>query len=244
MTGPRTVVLNGDLGSGKTTVSVALAERLGVRRVSIGDLYRQMAAEHGMTALQFNLHAELDDKIDHYIDQLQHDIAASGEPLVVDSRLAWHFFGGAYKVHLVTDPVVAARRVLGRTGGPVEQYTSLEDACTQLAARSESERQRFLARYGADKTRLQNYDLICDTTSATPADIVARIIEWPEAPTCLLDPHRVRQTSSTESDGEIEVLYQNPHFFAVRGGLRLDAAVQAGGTLIPVQLVEEAGKVA
>ena len=37
------------------------AERLGVRRVSIGDLYRQMAAEHGMTALQFNLHAELDD---------------------------------------------------------------------------------------------------------------------------------------------------------------------------------------
>jgi predicted cytidylate kinase len=242
MTGPRTVVLNGDLGSGKTTVSVALAERLGMRRVSIGDLYRQMAAERGMTALQFNLHAELDDKIDHYIDQLQYDIAASGEPLVVDSRLAWYFFRDAYKVHLITDPVVAARRVLGRAGGPVEHYSSLEDACTQLAARSESERQRFLARYEADKTRLQNYDLICDTTSATPADIVARIIEWPEAPTCLLDPRRVRRTSSTDSDGEIEVVHQNPHFFAVRGELRLDAAVQAGETLIPVQLMDEAGR--
>ncbi|GGN93817.1 hypothetical protein GCM10010112_82510 [Actinoplanes lobatus] len=242
MTAPRTVVLNGDLGSGKTTVSVALAERLGVRRVSIGDLYRQMAAEHGMTALQFNLHAELDDKIDHYIDQLQYDIAASGEPLVVDSRLAWHFFRGAYKVHLVTDPVVAARRVLGRAGGPVERYTNLEDACTQLAARSESERQRFLTRYGVDKTRLQNYDLICDTTSATPVDIVTRIIEWAAAPTCLLDPRRVLRTTPTESDGEIKVLHQNSHFFAVSGGLRLDAAAQAGETLVPVQLVDEAGK--
>lgn len=114
MNRPRTVVFNGDLGSGKTTVSVLVAERLGLRRVSIGDLYRQMAAEHGMTALEFNLHAELDDKDDHYIDQLQHDIAASGEHLIVDSRLAWFFFTDALKVHLVTDPVVAARRVLGR----------------------------------------------------------------------------------------------------------------------------------
>jgi predicted cytidylate kinase len=238
MTAPRTVVLNGDLGSGKTTVSVALAERLGVRRVSIGDLYRQMAAEHGMTALQFNLHAELDDKIDHYIDQLQYDIAASGEPLVVDSRLAWHFFRGAYKVHLITDPVVAARRVMGRAGGPVERYRSIKDACTQLAARSESERQRFLTRYGADKTRLQNYDLICDTTSASPADVVTRIVEWAATPTCLLDPRRIRRTSSTDSDGEVRVVHRNSHFFAVRGGRRLDAAVHAGETLIPVQLDE------
>src|SRR4051794_1003396 len=124
MTRPRTVVLNGDLGSGKTTVSVLLAQRLGVRRVSIGDLYRRMAAEHGMTALQFNLHSEVDDRVDHSIAQLQHDIAAAGESLVVDSRLAWHFFTDALKVHLITEPMIAARRVLGRTGDPVENYRS------------------------------------------------------------------------------------------------------------------------
>jgi cytidylate kinase len=88
----RPVVVNGDLGSGKTTVSVLLAQRLGIRRVSIGDLYRDLASQRGVTALQLNLHAELDDKIDHYVDNLQRDIAASGEQLVVDSRLAWHFF--------------------------------------------------------------------------------------------------------------------------------------------------------
>jgi cytidylate kinase len=248
MTRPRTVVLNGDLGSGKTTVSVLLARRLGVRRVSIGDLYRQMAADHGMTALQLNLHAELDDKVDHYIDNLQHDIAAAGEDLVVDSRLAWHFFTGALKVHLVTDPVVAARRVLGRPGGPVENYRDLDESRRRLADRSESERRRFLIRYGVDKTRLRNYDLVCDTTRAEPAEVVARIVDLlgepgeaaagepaeaaaGERPVCHLDPGRVRRRPETVEDGEITVRHEAPDFVAVRGGRRLDAAVRAGDRL-------------
>ncbi|GAA2614808.1 hypothetical protein Adu01nite_33330 [Paractinoplanes durhamensis] len=237
---PCTVVLNGDLGSGKTTVSVMLAERLGVRRVSIGDLYRRMAAEHGMTALQFNLHSELDDKVDHYIDQLQHDIAASDERLVVDSRLAWHFFTDALKVHLITDPVEAARRVLGRPGDAVENYGSIEDAGRQLADRSESERQRFLSRYGVDKTDLRNYDLVCDTTSADPEQVVARIVEMLERPpaalVCYLDPRRVRPAAVTDDDGEIAVVHRAPHFVAVRGQRRLEAAVRAGETLTPMEL--------
>jgi len=112
-------VVNGDLGSGKSTVSKLLARRLGIRRISIGDLYRQMAQHRGMTALELNLHAELDDKIDHYVDRLQDDIAGSGEHVVMDSRLAWFFFRDAVKVHLITDPVVAAHRVMGRPADSV-----------------------------------------------------------------------------------------------------------------------------
>lgn len=246
MTLPRTVVLNGDLGSGKTTVSVVLAERLGVRRVSIGDLYRRMAAEHDMTALQFNLHSELDDKVDHLIDQLQHDIAASGERLVVDSRLAWHFFRDAFKVHLITDPLVAARRVLARPGDPVENYRSVEEALHELAGRSESERQRFLSRYGVDKTRLHNYDLVCDTTRAEPELVIARILEaleryngTPSAPLCHLDPRRVRRTAATEKDGEIVVRLHARTFIAVRGGRELSAAVDNGEAMTPMVLTGE-----
>ncbi|GAA0455948.1 hypothetical protein Ade02nite_04770 [Paractinoplanes deccanensis] len=235
------MVFNGDLGSGKTTVSVMVAESLGLRRVSIGDLYRRMAAEHGMTALQFNLHAELDEKVDHYIDQLQYDIAASGEHLVVDSRLAWHFFTDALKVHLVTDPLVAAGRALGRPGDAVESYRDVDEAARHLAGRSESERHRFLSRYGVDKTRLHNYDLICDTTSAPPHEIAARVValldEPPRAtPACYLDPGRVHRTPETDDNGDIVVRYRPPHFFAVRGHRRLRAAVRAGETLTAVVL--------
>src|SRR5262249_41488182 len=148
MASRRSVVLNGDLGSGKTTVSTLLAERLGIRRVSVGDMYRAMAARQGLTALQLNLHAQLDDKVDYIVDQMQRDMAASGEQLIVDSRLAWHFFTDAVKVHLLTEPGVAATRALGRPANTVESYSSVAQASVALARRSASERQRFITRYG------------------------------------------------------------------------------------------------
>ncbi len=205
MTVRNSIVFNGDLGSGKSTVSVEIAKRLGMRRVSVGDLYRQMAQERQMTALQLNLHAELDQAVDGYVDQLQRDIAASGERLVMDSRLAWHFFTDALKVHMITEPTEAARRVLARPSGPAESYTSLEEARTKLKERSESERGRFIIRYGVDKARLRNYDLICDTTRATPEQVIEHVIDVYEGrlgadvlgeapPLLLLDPGRIYPT--------------------------------------------------
>lgn len=232
-------------------MSKLLAERLGVPRVSVGDVYRAMAVQRGMTALQLNLHAELDDKIDHYVDRLQADIAASGEQLVVDSRLAWHFFAAALKVHLITEPAVAAQRVLDRPADEVESYTSLDEARERLAERSESERSRFLSRYGVDKTLLRNYDIVCDTTSATPSQVVDCIVEHLAAPgdgpppSCHLDPKRIFPTAAADSgdddDGKpIAVGYARPNFFVVEGHRRLSAAIHAGLATIPATLVAEA----
>jgi CMP/dCMP kinase len=264
----RSVVVNGDLGSGKTTVTTLLAARLGIKRISVGDIYRTMAAQRGVTALQLSLHAELDDKIDHYLDQLQSDLATSGEQLVVDSRLAWHFFTSALKVHLIAEPTVAAHRVLARPADDVERYTSLEEARSWLASRSESERTRFLTRYGVDKTRLSNYDVICDATRATPDEIVERIIAEltdPSAdergPTCYLDPQRVYPTADVavftedtsaglengalaggdeDSGDPILVGYAAPYFYVIDGHRLWSSAIRAGRTLIRATLVAEA----
>jgi predicted cytidylate kinase len=226
MAGHRSIVLNGDLGSGKSTVSRLLAERLGIRRISVGDLYREMARQRGLTALQLNLHAELDDKIDFYVDQLQKDIAAGGEQLIVDSRLAWFFFSAALKVHLIADPAVAAERALSRPGDTVESYASVAEAIERIAERSESERIRFLSRYGADKTRWANYDLVLDSTSASPGEIADRIEAAYQVPTAgttvHLDPRRVASL---------------PPGFVVPGGQRrVDHAVQTGETLVEARL--------
>ncbi|WP_027660871.1 AAA family ATPase [Salinispora fenicalii] len=269
MTVPQSIVFNGDLGSGKSTVSVEIAERLGMRRVSVGDLYRQMAQERQMTALQLNLHAELDQAVDGYVDQLQRDIAASGERLVMDSRLAWHFFTDALKVHMITEPGEAARRVLLRPSGPAEQYTSLEEAKARLMERSESERNRFIIRYGVDKAQLRNYDLICDTTRAGAAEVIEQIIAAYEGRLCpevlreappllLLDPARVYPTEDIAAlrdrwDGSVggvaaagdealeplRIGYTGEHFFVVDGHRRLSAALQDGCRLVPARLVAE-----
>jgi CMP/dCMP kinase len=208
----RSVVINGDLGSGKSTVSRELSRRLGLRRISIGDLYRDMALQRGMTTLQLNLHAELDDEIDSTVDQLQANIAESGEQLIVDSRLAWHFFKNAFKIHLITDRIVAAQRVLARPSSEVEHYSSLEEAVERLHERSESERARFLSRYGVDKYLLRNYDLICDTSRATPdeiSDLLTKALEGyfgrdtliNHPPLLLIDPVRIFPTRTfTDAD--------------------------------------------
>ncbi|GAA5183190.1 hypothetical protein GCM10023322_21890 [Rugosimonospora acidiphila] len=187
-----------------------VARRLDLRRVSVGDLYREMAQGRGMTALQLNLHAELDDTVDGFVDQLQREIAASGEQLVVDSRLAWFFFADAFKVHLITEPTTAARRVLSRPSSEVEAYSSLDEAKEKLRDRSESERDRFIARYGVDKSRLRNYDLVCDTTRANPNELVELIVAAFEGsigneilsnfpPLLLLDPSRIYPTDDCGS---------------------------------------------
>ncbi|MEU7906285.1 hypothetical protein [Actinoplanes sp. NPDC049118] len=136
--------------------------------------------------------------------------------------------------------------MLDRPGDSVENYRSVEEALHELAGRSESERQRFLSRYGVDKTRLRNYDVVCDTTSAEPEQVVARILEaleryagTPSAPLCHLDPSRVRRTAATEEDGEIVVRYQARTFVAVRGGRQLSAAVDTGEIMTPMVLAGE-----
>jgi predicted cytidylate kinase len=241
----RSVVLNGDLGSGKSTVSILLSKRLGIRRISVGDFYREMARQRGMTALQLNLHAELDDKVDYFVDQLQSDLAASGEQVIVDSRLAWHFFTDALKVHLVTDPTVAARRVVGRPANTVESYPSVDAARDGLARRSESERARFISRYGVDKTRLRNYDLVCDSTRATPHEIVDRIVETfrthRTGTVLFADPERIHPTASRATgDGPVRLSYARPHFFIADGHRRVIEAIRTGQTLIEASLTAEA----
>lgn len=232
----RSVVINGDLGSGKSTVSKLLAEKLGVRRVSIGDLYREMAAQRGMTALELNIHAELDDKIDYYVDRLQADIADSGETLIVDSRLAWHFFKAALKVHLITDPEVAATRALGRPTTTVESYTSTSEALQRLAERSESERLRFIERYGVDKTNLRNYDVVCDSTRATPHQIVEAVLSILESPqpdvTLFLDPSRLHIPSDAATAGPVTLAYHRPDFHVITGSAAVSAAQVAGAPLV------------
>ncbi|MDG4801543.1 AAA family ATPase [Micromonospora sp. WMMD980] len=264
MTVRQSIVFNGDLGSGKSTVSVEIAKRLGLRRVSVGDLYRQMAQERQMTALQLNLHAELDQAVDGYVDQLQRDIAASGESLVMDSRLAWHFFTDALKVHMITEPTEAARRVLARPSGPAESYTTLDEARAKLRERSESERNRFIVRYGVDKARLRNYDLVCDTTRATPQQVIEHVVDVYEGrlgadvlragqPLLLLDPTRVYPTEDVATlrgswsaeparDETVEPLsigYTGEYFFVVDGHRRLSAAVRGGVPMVAARLVAE-----
>ena len=257
------MTISGSLGSGKSSLAAALAERFGTRRVGTGELHRSIAEERGVSTLELNRLAESDQSIDHRVDSLLREMGATDDPLVVDSRMAWYFMPDSLKVHLIVNPEVAAQRVLHGRSEPVEGYASVEHARDAMRARSESERRRFAGLYGVDINRLRNYDLVCDTTSTSLEEVVEQVESFLgetriDTPVLLLDPRNVYPTQGIsglrglweedepddpEPVDPIRVGYTHPHSFVVDGHRRLSRALQRGAHLIEGHLQAEDGEV-
>lgn len=167
------ITISGLPGSGTSTVSTAVAARLGLDRLDGGTAFRAMAAEQGLSLAEFARRAELDDAIDRRLDERLAERARAGD-VVLESRLAgWlaHQGGlGGLKVWIHCDEDERARRVGGRDGH------DHPEALEANRRREASERQRYLRYYGIDLADLEVYDLVLDSTAAPPDDLVEAIV--------------------------------------------------------------------
>ncbi len=171
------ITITGDLGSGKSAVSRILCERTGFQYISTGRIQRQLAQELGIDTLEMNRRADTDPGIDERIDGIFVDLGNNPDSYVVDSRMAWFFLPASFKVYLKADINVAVDRILGDPNRNSEQYQDREEAIRKITARKQSENERFLHKYGADCTDLNNFNLVVDTTNRTPEDVAALIIK-------------------------------------------------------------------
>ena len=132
------ISMTGRLGSGKSTVARIIADKYGYEIVSTGTALRKIAADLGMTALEFNKLMTADPKYDYMIDNESRRISIerANEKIIYDSRMAWNFAVGSFKVYLYVATEVAAKRILADgTRGSVEKYRDLEDAVNQINER-------------------------------------------------------------------------------------------------------------
>lgn len=166
------VTISGLPGSGTTTVSRLVAEALGLERLPGGEVFRQMAAEAGMTLTEFGVHVQGHPEIDRELDDRLAARAGEGD-CVIESRLAgWLATRAglpAVRVWVDCDDQVRAARVAGREG------TSLTQALIDNADRSDLERARYRAVYEIDLDDRSTYDLVLDST-AQPAEVLAAAI--------------------------------------------------------------------
>lgn len=191
------ISLAGDLGSGKSTVSKILIDRLGAEYYSTGAIVRSIAEKHGMSVVELNVYMETHPEIDHEIDDGLKALSSVDRLLVIDSRMAWHFTEGTFKVYLSADPETSALRIMSanRVG---EHAATLEETVKETKARRESEKKRYMTQYGVDIKDLMNYSLILDTSHATPEEVAERLIssfeEWKsdkERRTAFITPERL-----------------------------------------------------
>ncbi len=255
------ISLAGDLGSGKSTVSNILLDRLGAEYYSTGAIVRSIADKHGMSVTELNIYMETHPEIDTEIDDGLRALGDVDKLLIIDSRMAWHFTKGTFPVYLSTDIETSALRIMNanRAG---EHAATLEETVAQTRARRESEKKRYKTQYGVDIKDLSNYSLIVDTTAASPAEVAECIIssfeEWKRdngfkrvyiTPERLLypddapDSELVASFSSRLESGEripeVKVAESDGEFYLVCG---LESALAYSfnmSTFIPATLVKE-----
>lgn len=169
-----TVVTVGGLpGSGTTTICLLLANSAGLRHVNIGTIFRTMAEERGMPLNEFGAYVSAHPEIDRELDRRQVEIAREGGVLL-EGRLSGYMVGAAgldaLRVWLEAAEDIRHARVAQR--GEI----TLDAARAVTEERERDEKSRYVDLYGFDLYDTSIYDLIIDTGTTPPEDVVRQIL--------------------------------------------------------------------
>ena len=167
------VTVSGEIGAGKSTVARALAQAVGLRYLSAGEIFREEARRRGVSVDALGRLAEQDPSIDRDLDQLQTEAANAGDALI-ESRLSGWLIDGDLRIWLRAPLAVRAARVA------VRDAVGEEDALREIQGREAVERRRYRALYRIDVTDLSRYHLILDTARWTPEEIVQALVPLTE----------------------------------------------------------------
>jgi CMP/dCMP kinase len=169
------ITTSGDLGSGVSSTSKLLAEKLVFGYISMGEMFRDYANQKGKTVLELNQDARIDKTIDEEIDLRLRRSGLLGDNIVIDSRLAWYFIKDSFKVYISVDQTIGAMRILNSDRGSVEKYDSLEEAIEDVKERSEIEITRYKDKYNILINKMDNYDFVIDSTNINILEVTSRI---------------------------------------------------------------------
>ena len=166
------ITIGGLAGTGTTTLAELLSEKLDIPYISAGFVFREMAAERGMSVLEFSEFAEGNDDIDKEIDRRQAEKAKSSDNLIIEGRLSAFFVDNAdLKLWLVTPFDVRSKRISER------EEKSVEVAKSEIIIREKSEALRYMEIHNIDISNMEIYDLIINTDSFDPQSISEIIIQ-------------------------------------------------------------------
>jgi len=169
------ITITGACGAGKGTVGKIIAQKLGFRFVSLGDIFRNVARERGCKDIS-ELHnmARTDPGIDLAIDTYTKLFGIENDQFVFDARLGWYWIPQAFKIFLSCEDNERFCRIAKR------ENKSFESARAETLFREEEMSEQYRTLYqiedfmSMDESR---FDFIIDTTFNPPdktADAVIR----------------------------------------------------------------------
>lgn len=163
----RVITIGGLHGTGKSSVADHIAKRFGLRRVSAGIIFRQLAQERGLSLEDFSKMAEEEVEIDRLIDDRLRTEAEKGD-VVIDGQLAGWMAGenSDLNVFLTASDETRVRRISERDS------RDFEEALEETRTREASERERYFEYYEVDICDVSIYDLIVNTEMYSLEEVV------------------------------------------------------------------------
>ena len=168
------ITISGPPGSGKSTTCLGLSKVLGCRQVMFGQVFREMAADKGISVAELGAMAENDPSIDRELDKTILETAKNCSEIVLESRLSAHLTKrkgiDAFRIYIHASPDVRMNRICSREG---EEYDEIR---RKTLEREESEAKRYKQHYDIDIKDLSVYDLIINTDDLTPEEVIDKIL--------------------------------------------------------------------
>jgi predicted cytidylate kinase len=172
------ITIGGSVGAGKTTLANKLAPLLGYEQLYVGGLFREIAAERGMTLEDFYIALKNDPSLERSVDDRQKKLMREKNDLIVQGRMAWYFAKESsfpvFNIFLAVEPSTGVLRTAQRrenVGRTIPELTRAN------ALRERTERERYKALYGVENFLDHgHYDFILDTTHMGEDEVVKKLL--------------------------------------------------------------------
>ena len=173
------ICISGNIAVGKTEVAEKLSQKLNYGLYKASQSFRQLARDNNMDLLQFNDYVKSNPDIDRSIEAKTKEVIDSNNNIIIDARLGFYLADSAFRVYMVADEDVAAKRLFeaSKKRGKEEEYASVEEAKHAIKIRENSEQERYVKLYNVDIHNLDNYDYVIDTTNLSSDEVASKIIK-------------------------------------------------------------------
>jgi len=169
------ITVAGPHGSGRSTQAEILAKAFKLRYVSTGTLFRERAAETGLTLDELNVRSKDNPDFDRWLDNRAREETIKGG-VVLDATLSgWMADNPDLRIYLYAPLKERIRRIAGR------ENFSIKKAERETAIRETAEKERFKEFYKVDLDDLSIYDVILNTglfDVEACAHILKNIVEY------------------------------------------------------------------
>ena len=165
------ITMSGVPCSGKSTIAKKLSEKIGWRRESMGDIFKEMAGDKPLN--QFYKELENDPEKEKECDLMQKEWGEKYNDFILDARIAFYFIPKDKSYNIFFDLPIeeAAKRAYKRgSEGKSEKFSNLESARLSVEERMNIESQRYISLYGINHLDKNNYDYVVDASK--PIDTI------------------------------------------------------------------------